>query len=481
MFYRLKDNFVLRGYEKLPYAVVNIKTGAANFIDGNMMNALEYCNGNIDLSLPVIPEEVREYIAIAEKAGVIEPCEQGHALTENQKYKLYPARYIRQAHWSITGKCNYRCRHCYMSAPEAKLGELSHDTVMNIARQLGDCGVMNVSLTGGEPLVRSDFLEIVDALLERNIRITQIYSNGALVNEKLLNELDKRGIHPEFNMSYDGMGWHDWLRGINGAEKTVDRAFALCREMGFPTGSEMCLHQYNKHTLRESIKHLGSLGVRSLKTNPVTNLGEWQKNNYGEAIPLKELFALYLDYIPHYYEDNMPLTIMLGGFFLARPKEPDIFDIPLFKPDLDPETFCVCGHARSIMYISPEGRTLPCMALSGMKLQEKFPLITEKSLSECITDSYYMKLIETRASEYLALNETCRECRYVRNCFGGCRADALSGNCDNDNIDIMIGKAPGACELFNGGWVEKIIETVKKARPNADSIVFTSPLWRAFK
>ncbi|MBQ9595347.1 MAG: hypothetical protein IJR35_05740, partial [Synergistaceae bacterium] len=81
MFYRLKDNFVLRGYEKLPYAVVNIKTGAANFIDGNMMNALEYCNGNIDLSLPVIPEEVREYIAIAEKAGVIEPCEQGHALT----------------------------------------------------------------------------------------------------------------------------------------------------------------------------------------------------------------------------------------------------------------------------------------------------------------------------------------------------------------------------------------------------------------
>ena len=67
-----------------------------------------------------------------------------------------------------------------MSAPDAKYGELSHEAVMSIVQQLIHCGVMEVSLTGGEPLVRRDFLEIVDALLAGGIQITTIYSNGRL-------------------------------------------------------------------------------------------------------------------------------------------------------------------------------------------------------------------------------------------------------------------------------------------------------------
>lgn len=472
MYYRLKDNFILRGYEKLPYVLIDLKTGYADYFDAKTMSALELCDGSVDVSLPFIPELSRNIIAKAAKNGIIEECSAGQGLKEHQKYKKYPARYIRQAHWSITGKCNYRCRHCYMSAPDAKLGELDHATVMNIIQQLSDCGIFSVSLTGGEPLVRSDFMEIVDALLERHITIKEIYSNGALVNEKLLRELDNRGIHPKFDMSYDGEGWHDWLRGIKGAEEIVNRAFALCRDMGFPTGSEMCLHQYNKHTLRASVKHLGSLGVTSVKTNPVADVGAWHENGYGESIGTKELYQLYLDYIPQYYEDDMPMGIMLGGFFSASPKDPDHFDIVSYKPVCKPETMCMCGHARHVMYISPESRALPCMSLSGMNIQHNYPLITEKGLAKCITDSSYMKLIDTRASEYFDIHEDCKNCKYSLRCYGGCRADALSV----DETDIM-GKSPGACELFRGGWVEKIIDVVKRYRPNAKSPVLDDPLW----
>ena len=476
MFYRLKDNFVLRGYEKLPYAIIDTKTGEALFLNAETMGAVELCNGNCDLSLPLVPDKVREIVSDGVKNGIIEPCEPGHGLNKNQEYRKYPARYIRQAHWSITGKCNYRCKHCFLSAPDAKLGEFPHDTIMNIVQQLGDCGVMNVSLTGGEPLIRPDFMEIVDALLERNIRIRTIYSNGALVNEALLRELEARNIHPEFNMSFDGVGWHDWLRGVKGAEDIVNRAFALCRDRGFPTGSEMCIHQHNKHTLRESIRHLGSLGVRSLKTVPVDDIGEWRKHGYGKAIELKELFQLYLDYIPQYYEDGMPLSIMLGGFFCANPREPEYFSIPSYKTEHDPDTLCLCGHARMVMYISPEGRVLPCMSLSAMDFQENFPLITEKGLAQCITDSFYMKVIDTRASEYFALNEVCKSCKYSMCCYGGCRADAL-GTGDGD----FMGRSPSTCELFRGGWADKIVEAVLKVRPEAKSPVLENSLWRNFR
>lgn len=472
MYYKLKDNFALRGWEKLPYALVNLDNGATEFLNQEAMSSLELCDGSVDLSMPFIPRASKEFVRNLEENGVVEQCEAGADLAERQKYRKYPARYIRQAHWSITGKCNFRCRHCYMSAPDAKFGELSHDTIMDIVGQLSDCGVMSVSLTGGEPLVRKDFFEIVDALLERGIRIKTIYSNGALVNEKLLKALDARGIHPEFNMSYDGVGWHDWLRGIDGAEDSVDRAFTLCREHGFPTGAEMCLHEGNKHTLRESIRHLGELGVRSVKTNPVSDVGAWREGGYGESISMPDTYQLYLDYIPHYYEDGMPLDVMLGGFFWARPSEPDRFDIPSYKPPCEPTTMCMCGHARHVMYISPEGRTLPCMALSGMAIQDEFPLITEQGLQKCITDSRYMRLIDTRASEYFELHEDCRNCKYAMCCYGGCRADALA----TDENDIM-GKSMGSCELFRGGWVEKIIEAVKKARPTATSPVLKNPLW----
>lgn len=472
MYYRLKDRFVLRGWEKLPYALVDLESGFVNFLDKESWEAVRLCDGSVDLSLPFIPKAERDLVDMLVKNGVVEPCEAGAGLTEKQQYRRYPVRYIGQAHWSITGTCNFKCRHCYMSAPDAKYGELSHETVMEIVQQLHDCGVMSVSLTGGEPLVRKDFLEIVDALLERDIHIKEIYSNGALVNERLLKALDSRGIHPLFNMSYDGVGWHDWLRGIDGAEVMVDRAFALCREMGFPTGSEMCLHNGNKHTLRESVKHLGSLGVRSVKTNPIADVGAWREGGYGESIGVDEVYQLYLDYLPQYYEDGMPLGIMLGGFFWASPKNPDRFDIPSYKPSCDPKTMCMCGHARHVMYISPDSRALPCMSLSGMDIQEEFPLITERGLAQCLTDSRYMKLIDTRASEYFDLHEDCRSCKYAMCCYGGCRADAL----DTDEGNIM-GKSMATCKLFKDGWVDKIVDVMRRVRPSAKSPVLDNPLW----
>lgn len=461
MFYKLNPQFMLRGWLKLPFGVVN-KHGGVTFISEKEMRALQLCNGRIDVSMPLIPQELRDMLPVFEKNGVISPCERGDGISPEQEYKLYPARYIRTAHWSITGKCNYRCKHCYMSAPDAKLGELDHDTVMSIVQQLIDCGIQEVSLTGGEPLVRKDFLEIVDALLAGGIDIITIYSNGKLVTDKLLDELDKRGIHPEFNMSFDGTeGWHDWLRGIPDAGRIAEEAFLRCKEKGFPTGAEMCIHNGNKHLLRDTINRLAELGCGSLKTNPISNVGAWKEGGYGESISCDELFHIYLDYIPHYFEDGMPLSLQLGGFFSATPMRPKEYDIPVLKDCKHPESTCVCGHARMVMYISAEGRALPCMSLSGMDIQQEFPLITELGLSKCISDSRYMRLIDTRATEILDHNPECKSCEYAMQCLAGCRASALETT-PND----ILAPDRATCAIFKGGWVDRIKATMEQVDPS---------------
>ena len=461
-YYRLKDNFSLRGWEKLPYAIIEEKSGVAVFVDNKYFNALNLCNGNIDTSLPLISNDTRKMIQEGVDNGVIEACNPGQGISEKQKYKYYPVRYVRLVHWSITGRCNYKCKHCYLSAPDAKYGELTHDEIMRIIPQIKECGINVVSLTGGEPLVRPDFLEIVDALLENDIKISQIYSNGYLVNEKLLRELDARKIHPEFNMSYDGEGWHDWLRGINGAEDAVNRAFSLCRDMGFPTGSEMCLHRLNMHTLRASVKHLASLGVKSLKVSSVMDAGDWEKNKENNSLSIKESYQTYLDYIPVYYADGMPLSLQMSTFFYASPSKPDEFRIPEYQADeVSPEN-CVCGCARTMLYISPDGRLMPCMPMAGTSIHDKMPLLTENTLIDAINKSFWFELVNRRVKEFFADNEECWNCEYAKHCRGGCRADAL--RVDQNNY---MGKSPSVCELLRGEWPKKIIEAVKRVKPEA--------------
>lgn len=461
MFYKLNEPFLLRGWQKLPYALVDKRRRDPLFITAKEMQALEMCSGQIDLSLPLIPQNIRDMLPALEQNGIIRPCEKGDAIAPEQAYHCYPARYIRTAHWSITGRCNYRCRHCYMSAPQARLGELPREAIMSIVRQLIGCGVREVTLTGGEPLVRKDFMDIVDALLDGGIHISTIYSNGRLVTDDLLDALTRRGIHPEFNMSYDGVdGWHDWLRGVPDAGKIAEEAFLRCREKGFPTGAEMCIHSGNKHLLRQTINRLAELGCGCVKTNPISNVGAWKDGGYGESIPMQELYQLYFDYIPQYYADGMPTVIQLGGFFSASPSAPGRYFIPSRKHCTRPETTCVCSHARMVMYISAEGRALPCMSLSGMEIQQEFPLITEIGLAQCITDSRYMRLIDTRAAEVLAHNPACARCPHALECLAGCRASALETN----PADILA-PDPAACGIFKAGWVEKIDTLMKGLLP----------------
>lgn len=465
-YYRIKDRYILRGWEKLPYGIVDTETRYTGFVDSRYFRALSLCSGNADVSLPLVSDSDRAIIHELEEKNIVEPCNAGEGLKENQKYKKFPVRYIRNVHWSVTGKCNCKCRHCYIHAPEGIHGELPHDVIMSFIPQFEECGIMSAELSGGEPLVRDDFLEIAASLTEHNVKLTQIYTNGLLVNEKLLNQLDRMNVRPEFVMSYDGAGWHDWMRGINGAEEAVNRAFSLCRDKGFPTQAEMCVHRLNIHTLRDSINHLASLGVGSLKVSGVMNTGEWKANREAEdnSLSFSEIFNAYLDYLPHYYEDAVPMVLTLGGFVGLDSNRPDEFHIPIYQKANDPDE-CICGSIRHSMYIMPEGRVLPCMPMAGTFVEKEMPFIQEHGLAECINNSYWFELVNLRLRSLFEKNDECKNCEFSDKCPGGCRAAAMSFDHDN-----YFAKDPMTCELLKGGWAEKIIEKMKTIRPEAKSV-----------
>ena len=79
--------------------------------------------------------------------------------------------------YSITTKCNLKCKHCYSDSVEASPDELSTDEALRLMDDLSRWGIRLLVIDGGEPLCRQDLLDIVKYASSKGIRTT-IGSNG---------------------------------------------------------------------------------------------------------------------------------------------------------------------------------------------------------------------------------------------------------------------------------------------------------------
>ena len=459
----LKKQYLLRGWKGMKHGVTDTVSGGTLFLPGNVYDTLRLCNGRFEGDSPIFIGQRKEHLKVFLEHGLVEELDTPGTLLPVQEYMEYGNRYIEMVHWSMTGLCNYRCRHCYMSAPKAVFPKPDTKECRRIIDEMASCGIRLVSLTGGEVLTREDFLTLIDYMLEKGLRIVTVMSNGALVNEKLLTELEKRNCKPIFNISFDGTeGWHDWLRGVNGAEKAVEKAFLLCREHGFPLESGFCLHKGNAGTLRDSVRKLGEWGVSTLKVSRLCISGE-ASGIVDKAISNKEEYDIYMDYIPHYIKDGMPVkNIMLSGAFGCMDGEAFI---PFVKGDDESpdDSAFVCRAARLTMYIGPDGRILPCIPMSETeKSQEYFPSISGMTLEEALTDSSYLSFIRTDMGQYLEVNPGCESCEYKYRCGGGCRGRAVIDNGGED----LLSPDPDACLFFKSGYYDRVKNLINGFKRN---------------
>ena len=346
-----------------------------------------------------------------------------------------------------------------MDAPEGRLGELSTEQALDLIDQMADCGVLRVDLTGGEPFVRKDFWQLVDRILSYKMTIGTVYTNAWLLNEKVLDEFEKRGQKPEFSVSFDGLGWHDWMRGVPGAEEAALRALKLCHDRGFPTDVEMCIHKGSKDTLAQSVMALKAVGVERVKVGNVADTPLWRCNSQGNALTDREFAEAMLPYITWYYQAGRPVQeLMLTTVATLRRDEPYKV-IPARYEGEDKCANCyLCGAARMNCYITPEGRLLPCMPMTASPEQDKFPLVQDIGLKAGLSDSYYMQFVNGRIRDLLAANPECNACAYRYKCGGGCRATALL----EGNLQLM-GCDRTMCMLWKNGYVDRIRQIAEDA------------------
>ena len=141
-------------------------------------------------------------------------------------------RAIRHLRISVTTRCNLNCIYCHMEGENPSGNEMSVDEIAKICKAFYDLGVQKVKITGGEPLLRKDIVEIVQEMPP--FKDISIVTNGTLLS-KLAYELKEAGLH-RVNVSLDTLNEDRYklITGKNMLKKVIDGIYSAYDAELFP-------------------------------------------------------------------------------------------------------------------------------------------------------------------------------------------------------------------------------------------------------
>jgi len=321
--------------------------------------------------------------------------------------------------FEITPRCNHACRHCYnvwnLSDRDYPRGELdTHQTLMLLAKALDETDCRHVTLTGGEPLLRSDLPQILRYLHRRNVRLT-IITNGRLLTEPASDELLESGAGLfELPLLSYRRDLHDYLSGSPGAFEAVLAAMNRLRARRGMFVTVFVLTRLNLPDLSDTIRLAFAFGAHGLMLNRF-NPGGRGVQHQAELLPsaeqvrqallIAEAAALELGFP---IVCSIPIQPCLVGVGMRTNPPPDLQSL---FPHLR-FGFCAAGTERAYYTIDPLGNLRPCNhtpTILGSLFEEQFSSLVAPERLKSFTS---------------AIPASCAGCALQETCQGGCKAAA---------------------------------------------------------
>lgn len=210
--------------------------------------------------------------------------------------KMHP---LRQLFWECTLGCNLSCKHCGSDC--RKIREQSDMPAEDFLRVIDSItphvnpNEVNIILTGGEPLVRTDLEQVGLALYMRGYP-WGIVSNGLGLSRKRLDSLMAAGLHA-VTISLDGFAVdHNWLRGnIDSYQRATEAIKMLVHEPELTWDVVTCVNRRNYSYLEELKVYLYNIGVRNWRIFTIFPVGRAVR--YPEFQLTDEEFTGMLEFI----------------------------------------------------------------------------------------------------------------------------------------------------------------------------------------
>ena len=299
-----------------------------------------------------------------------------------------PLRYF----FELTYRCNLQCPYCYVGNDRNK-EELSTEEWFKIIDQIPFYSF--VTLVGGEPLIRKDFIEILMRTAKRTFGKLNVVSNGILINDEIIDAFIKSKMML-LSVSLDGYGKnHDINRNKDGIfekilsnfekmnsrkkrplidiktivlENNLDdlvKLYKMCDEMAFNYLSISFLRNNN---LKQNSVLFNEFVPEFTQNYPIKRYFDMEhfKEVYRELESLSKHSKVQLRFSPKFEYNNDPLGSIER--FFALPEDKPVAEI--YKP---------CKYPFSNMMITPAGDVYPCLSqkignVREMSIKEAFNL-----------------------------------------------------------------------------------------------------------
>ena len=321
----------------------------------------------------------------------------------------------------LTYRCPLRCVYC--SNPlelERHRRELDTATWLRVLAEAEELGVVQVSLTGGEPCVRDDLEEIVAGARRLDL-YTNLATSAVPLPRERLERLRRAGLdNVQISIQDVASDASDEIAGLASFERKLEAARAA-KEVGFPLTLNFVLHRGNLERIGEIIALAESLDADRLELANSQYVG-WALLNRAALLPTKEQL-------------DAARRVAAG----ARERLKGRMEVLFVTPDYYSQfpKACMDGWGRRFILISPDGLVLPCHAahtLPGLSFEN----VRDRSLVEVWTSSE--SFARFRGEDWMA--EPCRSCERRTVDFGGCRCQAFLLTGDASATDPVCSLSP---------------------------------------
>ncbi len=331
---------------------------------------------------------------------------------------------------AITGKCNLACQYCFYADEMVARTNLSTERWLAFFEELGQMGVMTVTLTGGEIFTRPDLFELIDGIISNHMRYS-LLSNGTLITEETLKQFEmgkRRQRLDSIQVSVDGSSAevHDLSR-----PKSFGRALRglkLLKEAGYPVTVRVTVNRHNVDDLENVARLLlEEVGLPSFSTNEAYACGATDRTEEGVILTpaQREQAMQVLTRLSEQY--NNRIIAQAGPLVLARELKTIDEMLAEGKTSLPGRgRLTSCGGVFTNLAVNHDGTIVPCHVLSTVVLGQ----VGRDSLQDLWLNHPDMLRLRQRREIPLESLETCRGCAYQGFCAGGCPGGALYANGD---------------------------------------------------
>lgn len=267
---------------------------------------------------------------------------------------------------TLTSRCNLRCVMCnHWKHPTRPEEEIPYDQAARVISEAADWGVPEIELSGGEPMLRSDFLDLLRHARRCGIGVN-VTTNGTLIDEEAAGEFARTdGLRLQISLDGASADTHDWVRGVPGGFERIMAGVermrrAGCGGDGTPYNATTVIVDRNLDELEQIIGLARELGFASITFQPAVddNLDIMARNPDNPLRPRGERLAdldRAIDRIVRIGETD-------GFIGNGRGNLESIKDF--FRDRLDPgEIRCYAGYIACI--VSPDGQLWSCMGNVG--------------------------------------------------------------------------------------------------------------------